>query len=135
MIGLPGESIRIDKKQVYINGKPLAEPYAVFNKPVSSNGYDAFTSFRGDNMVEITIPDDNYFVMGDNRDNSYDSRYWGTLPGKMIRGRANVVYWSYDATTEEYLETNLIERIKDLGSVAIHFFTRTRWDRTFYLPR
>jgi signal peptidase I len=135
VIGLPGESVRIDKKQVYINGEPLPEPYAVFNKPAGSNGYDAFANFRGDNMVEMTVPDDNYFVMGDNRDNSYDSRFWGTLPGKMIRGRANVVYWSYDATTEEYLETNFIERIKDLGSVAIHFFTRTRWDRTFYLPR
>jgi signal peptidase I len=135
VIGLPGESIRIDKKQVFIDGEALAEPYAVFNKPVGSNGDDALSSFRGNNMLEVTVPDDQYFVMGDNRDNSYDSRFWGTLPRKMIRGRANVVYWSYDATTEEYLETNPIERIKDLFSVAIHFFTRTRWDRTFYLPR
>jgi signal peptidase I len=135
VIGLPGESVHIEKKQVFIDGEPLAEPYAVFNDPVASNGSDAYSNFRGDNMMERVIPDGQFFVMGDNRDNSYDSRFWGTLPGKMVRGRANLVYWSYDATTEEYLETNFIERIKDLGSVAIHFFTRTRWSRTFHLPR
>jgi signal peptidase I len=86
-------------------------------------------------MPELTVPEDHYFLMGDNRDNSWDSRFWGPLPRSMIRGRANVVYWSYEASTEEYLETNLFKRILDLGSVAIHFFSRTRWERTFYLPR
>lgn len=135
VIALPGESIYIENKQVYIDGQPLDEPYAHFSRPPENETVDYLHEFRGANMPEVVIPKNHYFMMGDNRDNSYDSRMWGTLDGTLIRGRALMVYWSYDATTQEYLETDTVERIKNLASTVIHFFSRTRWSRTFLLAR
>ncbi len=135
VIGLPGERLRIEKKRVYIDDEVLDEPYAHFETPASDDDPNTFYEMRGENFAEITIPDDHYFMMGDNRDNSYDSRYWGPLPGELVRGRALIVYWSYDALTEEYLETDLVKKVKNLFSTVIHFFGRTRWGRTFHLPR
>lgn len=135
VIGLPGESIRIEKKRVYINGELLDEPYAYFSRPAPEDSHNPFIDTRGDNLPRTVVPENHFFVMGDNRDNSYDSRFWGTLPGDLIRGRALMVYWSYDATTEEYLETDFAQRIKNLASTAVHFFSRTRWERTFQLAR
>jgi signal peptidase I len=135
VIGLPGERLRIEKKQVYIDDETLDEPYAHFQTPAGGNDPNTFSEMRGDNFSEITIPDDHYFMMGDNRDNSYDSRYWGPLPGDLVRGRALMVYWSYDASTEEYLETNWIKKFKNLVSTVFNFRKNTRWKRTFLLPR
>jgi len=135
VIGLPTESIRIEARQIYIDGKPLEEPYAFYSSLDGEGTSQAPSRASRDNMPETTIPEGHYFVMGDNRDNSYDSRFWGPLPGTLIRGRALLVYWSYEASSEEYLETNLWERVKDIGSVAIHFFSRTRWERFFQLAR
>jgi len=135
VIGLPGESIHIEKKRVYINGKALEEPYAYFSKPAQEDSQNPFLDTRGDTMPQTSVPANHYFVMGDNRDNSYDSRFWGTLPGDLIRGRALMVYWSFDATTEEYLETKLWPRFKNLVSTAFYFFSDTRWERTFQLAR
>ena len=135
VVGLPTETVRIEGRQVYIDGKPLDEPYAFYSSLDGEGASQAVSRASRDNMPELTIPEGHYFVMGDNRDNSYDSRFWGTLPETMIRGRALLVYWSYEASSDEYLETNLWERVKDIGSVAIHFFTRTRWERFFQLAR
>ena len=86
-IGLPGDTIQIRNKQLYINGKKVIEPYVVHKdeKPAK----DAFR----DNFGPVKVPDNSYFMMGDNRDNSADSRYWGFLPDDYIRGRAWLVYW------------------------------------------
>ena len=73
--------------------------------------------------------------MGDNRDNSQDSRYWGFLPRDYIKGKALVIYWSYDAGPEDYDEEGAGDTLKGLGSVFVHFFTRTRWDRMFHQIR
>ena len=69
--------------------------------------------------------------MGDNRDNSQDSRYWGFLPRELRQGQGAVIYWSYESGREDYLDEGLVASIKRLGSVVTHFFTKTRWERLF----
>jgi signal peptidase I len=83
----------------------------------------------------VTVPPNQYFVMGDNRDNSQDSRYWGFLPRDYIKGKALVIYWSYDAGVGDYYEEGTGAALKRLGSVFVHFFTRTRWDRMLHQIR
>jgi signal peptidase I len=74
--------------------------------------------------------------MGDNRDNSQDSRYWGFLPREYIKGRALLVYWSYEADRADYRDQEgLNRRVEGIFSVIVHFFTRTRWDRLFHVIR
>jgi signal peptidase I len=80
----------------------------------------------------VTVPPNQYFVMGDNRDNSQDSRYWGFLPRENIKGKALVIYWSYEAEREDYQEGGLGATLKGFASVFVHFFTRTRWDRMLH---
>jgi len=135
VIGLPGEAIRIEGKQVYINGEPLEETLPFFSHPPGEPEIGVFVDSRRDHMPELVIPEDHYFVMGDNRDNSHDSRFWGALPKDLVKGRALIVYWSYEAPKEAYLATGLVETVKDMASVAIHFFGRTRWNRFFHLVR
>ncbi len=132
VIGLPGESVRIENKRVYINGEPLEEDYVFFTEP-PGEGNEVFYDFRRDNMPEIEVPDRHYFVMGDNRDNSHDSRFWGTLPRELVKGRALIVYWSYDAPKEAYLATGWLENAKEWVSVVFNFRKNTRWKRFFHL--
>ncbi len=130
VIGLPGETLELRNKKVYINGQPLDEPYVHFLE--TSADAQEVTSFDvRERYGPVRIPEGQYFVMGDNRDNSQDSRYWGFLPRHYVKGRALMIYWSYDSGPEEYVETGLGGTIKRLFSVVTHFFTRTRWERIF----
>ena len=119
VVGLPGETLRIGRKQVVIDGAPMPEEYTRF----VHGGQPAMREYR--------VPEGHYFVMGDNRDNSHDSRYWGALPAENIKGKGLFIYWSYGAPREEYLETRLSRRFVDLVLLPVRFFSRTRWDRFF----
>jgi signal peptidase I len=134
VIGLPGESVELREKKVYINGKPLDEPYVHFLQPPGSlSEYHEVTSYDvRERYGPVTVPPNQYFVMGDNRDNSQDSRYWGFLPRENIKGKALVIYWSYEAEREDYQEGGLGATLKGFASVFVHFFTRTRWDRMLH---
>ena len=92
-IGLPGETIELREKRVYINGKPLDEPYAHFLYPPGSTDLSERDVRR--NFGPFTVPPGNYFMMGDNRDNSEDSRYWGPLPKELVKGKALFLYMSF----------------------------------------
>src|SRR6266511_1469655 len=131
VIGLPGETIELKAKKVYVGGQPLDEPYVHFLEPASDaqeiTSYDVRERYG-----PVTVPPNQYFVMGDNRDNSQDSRYWGFLPRENIKGKALVIYWSYEAGREAYQEEGTIATLKGFASVFAHFFTRTRWDRMFH---
>ena len=137
VIGLPGETIEVKEKKVYINGKPFAEPYVHFlAPPAAQSELHEVTSFDvRERYGPVTVPANQYFVMGDNRDNSQDSRYWGFLPREYIKGRALVIYWSYEAGREDYQEEGAVATAKGLVSVFVHFFTRTRWERMFHQIR
>src|SRR5262245_28692491 len=130
VIGLPGETVELKNKQVYINGKAIDEQsYVHFLTPPSSD-YQEVTSYDvRERFGPVTVPENKYFVMGDNRDNSQDSRYWGFLPRDYVKGKALLIYWSYESGREDYLDEGIGASIKRLGSVAIHFFTKTRWER------
>ena len=148
-IGLPGDRIKMFNKQVYINGKLLKEPYVIHqndfllyrdNFPEGQPEFvdDPKMAARANQMLrdnvvngELVVPPGNYFAMGDNRDNSLDSRYWGFVPRDYIVGKPLIIFWSYDAPTEDWTGYS-IDHFVDLGK---HFFTRTRWDRTLKLVR
>ena len=134
VIGLPGETVEVREKKVYINGTVLDEPYVHFLQPPGQNSeFHEITSFDvRERYGPVTVPADHYFVMGDNRDNSQDSRYWGFLPRDYVKGKALVIYWSYQAEREDYVEDGAGATLKGLVSVFAHFFTRTRWDRMFH---
>jgi len=145
VIGLPGDRLRISDKKVYINGRPLAEGYTVF-KSVDygaefppRNYYDWFFQFpfnlrqtqkNPDGSLDYIVPQGHYFCMGDNRDNSFDSRFWGPVPADYIVGKPWRIYWSYQSNSDEYLTPGFIYKIKDLALTVVRFFTRTRWNRT-----
>ena len=135
VIGLPGETVEVKEKKVYINGQALNEPYVHFLQPPSgASEFHEVTSFDvRERYGPVTVPANHYFVMGDNRDNSQDSRYWGFLPRENVKGRAVVIYWSYEAERGDYQDEGAGATIKGLVSVFAHFFTRTRWARMFHM--
>ena len=134
VIGLPGETVEIRNKQVYIDGDPLDEPYVQFLYPPrrpDDPEYGLRVEALRDSWGPRVVPEDQLLVLGDNRDNSRDSRFWGFLPRDQVKGRALIVYWSYEATKEEYRRTGLFQWIKDTFSA----FGRTRWNRFFHVIR
>jgi signal peptidase I len=135
VIGLPGETIELRNKRVFVNGKALEEPYVQFLEPPdeSAPGDPDYTDFDVRRRYgPVTVPPNHYFVMGDNRDNSQDSRYWGFLPRHYIKGKALMVYWSYEADREDYQRTGLGDQVGGVVSTVTHFFTKTRWNRLLH---
>ncbi len=151
VIGVPGDHIRMVQKQVWLNGHVVSEPYVVHIStdyfalrddfpPTEAISYppDPDVAVRGNEMLrsnvvggELVVPAASYFAMGDNRDNSLDSRFWGLVPRENIVGKPVVIFWSYDAPTEDLQEYS----VKHFTDLAAHFFTKTRWDRTLKLVR
>jgi signal peptidase I len=152
IMGIPGDRIHLRDGGVYRNGEKLNEPY-VMHKSGNFDPYrdnfpalppsDAYnvspdwqlqmrSHIEGDDIV---VPPDSYFGMGDNRDVSLDSRYWGFIPKENVIGRPMFVYWSFNTPPDQYRHTEIGERVGFLVHVIIHFFDQTRWRRTFRLVR
>ncbi len=94
-IGLPGDTVELKNQTILINGQPLAEPYAHYLfPPADDTQTDSFDIRR--KYGPVTVPEGHYFMMGDNRDDSQDSRFWGFLPAHYVKGRALFIYWSFD---------------------------------------
>jgi signal peptidase I len=135
VIGLPGETLELKHKRIYIDGRPLDEPYVHFLLPPSPADQEVATYDVRERYGPVTVPADQYFVMGDNRDNSQDSRYWGFLPRSYVKGKALMVYWSYESEREDYTDEGLGAMVRNAVNVITHFFTRTRWTRLFHQIR
>ncbi len=138
VIGMPGDIVEIHNKVVHINGKPLDEPYVIHKDQTIYPYQPALPEpYRSrDQYPPYRVPDGSYFAMGDNRDQSYDSRYWGTVPRSMIKGRAFMVYWSFRnpaGSRSAQADAPPSERLRELGYVFWHFLSHTRWDRTFFI--
>jgi len=147
VIGVPGDHLRFENKTLILNGKRIVEPYRQLD-PAQMSDYlnnfpqtpDILIETRAREMLaqhvkgnELVVPEGHYFAMGDNRDNSADSRFWGLVPRENIIGKPVVIFWSYDAPTEQLVGGTL--NPAHLIDLAQHFFTRTRWNRTLKLVR
>ena len=145
VMGVPGDHIRLQNKQVFLNGHRLNEPYVVHksdyidsyrdNFPTDPNTplYPPATEMLEHDVVNgaVVVPPGHYFAMGDNRDQSLDSRYWGFVPRENIIGKPLIIYWSFQASTEDL--SNPSVTIPHLIDMIVHFPTKTRWTRTLRL--
>lgn len=151
VIGLPGDRVRLVNKQVLVNGVPLKEPYARFSRPADDVFRDNFPRLdvmsgptpewwlQLRKLVEdgqLIVPEGHYFVMGDNRDNSSDSRYWGFVPRANIIGRPLVIYWSVQGVEGDGTAPSSVSaKLHHFAYVITHIFQITRWHRTLRLVR
>ena len=147
VMGVPGDRIRLDKKQVYLNGHLLTEPYVVHKSDIFDSYRDNFPGDPNSPLYppaqemleknvkngEVVVPQGFFFAMGDNRDQSLDSRYWGFVPRENIIGKPTIIYWSYAASTEALSNPSI--SLDHLFDIVIHFPTKTRWARTLRLIR
>jgi signal peptidase I len=145
VMGVPGDHIRLENKKVFLNGHLLNEPYVVHKLDYIDSYRDNFPADPNQPLYppaqamlehdvkngEVIVPPGSFFAMGDNRDQSLDSRYWGFVPRENIIGKPLIIYWSYDATTEEL--SNPAVSISHLIDIATHLFTKTRWSREMRL--
>ena len=153
IIGTPGDRIHLRDDVVYRNGEKLVEPF-VRHKREEHNLYtDNFPAVlpseaygvRNEKWAQelpshiqgedIVVPPDSYFAMGDNRDVSYDSRFWGFVPRANIIGRPMFIYWSFETPDNQYEMRSMGDRLGFLAHIILHFFDETRWSRTFRIVR
>ncbi len=129
-VAIGGDKVKVVDQRLHINGKPVDDASFAVHK-----GSPFPPPQMRDNFGPLAIPPDNYFCMGDNRDNSYDSRFWGPLPDHLVKGRALFIYWSYGGRTSSGQWESTGAKLRDLWDTAIGFFPKTRWMRTFHLIR
>jgi signal peptidase I len=146
-MGVPGDRIHLEDKVLFLNGKALDEPYVYhktgyidsyrdnFPNDAGMQAYDSAHDMLANHIHdgEVVVPPNCYFAMGDNRDSSSDSRYWGFVPRDNIIGKPLIIYWSYEASTEDLSSPGL--SLKHIVDLLEHFPTKTRWKRTFRLIR
>ena len=154
VIGVPGDRIHLRNGVVYRNGQKLDEPYVLHDPGESFNAYrDDFPAASPPTSnvniwdvwraslpsfidgEDIVVPPDCYFGMGDHRGVSLDSRFWGFIPKRNVIGRPMFIYWSFEASEEQYMGTSFSDRVGFLAHSIIHFFDETRWRRTLRVVR
>jgi signal peptidase I len=154
LIGVPGDHIHLRNGIVILNGVAQQQPHAQPTTPENHQDFldefpsepppdisqvpDSWSKIDFPNNVvngDLVVPPGKYFMMGDNRHNSLDSRYWGFVPRENIMGRPLFNYWSFVTPEDQYSEPGIGNTVAWMGHVALHFFTETRWSRTFHRVR
>jgi signal peptidase I len=152
VIGVPGDRIHLRDGKVYLNGKLQDEPYAIHSRGDYNAYRDDFPAVhptRDDQLApawqlteqdhidgeDIVVPSNAYFGMGDNRDVSYDSRYWGFIPRENVVGRPGFIYWSFQTPGDQYTKTDVGDRVGFFLHILTHFFNETRWSRMLHVVR
>jgi signal peptidase I len=161
LIGMPGDRIHLEHGVVYLNGVAQNQPFA--QMPDDGDPKDAYEPYRDDFPAdlagieeaasennaalwsvdlpshiqngEIVVPPNSYFMMGDNRTQSLDSRFWGFVPRENIVGRPLFIYWSFETPEDQMNKTSISDRISFVGHILLHVFDQTRWSRTFKVVR
>ena len=147
VIGVPGDRIHLENGTVFLNGVAQHPSYVIRNGtwdpyrddfpnvPASEfNGLTPEWRLEVPNYVQngdLVVPPGHYFAMGDNRDVSLDSRYWGFVPRENIIGRPMFIYWSFETPRDQYEKTSIGDRVQFIGKIIVHFFDETRWNRMF----
>jgi signal peptidase I len=135
-IGLPGDRIEVVSKRLLINGQEARDlDFAIHRDAYTFPKREGLSSARGnrDFFGPFVVPEGHYFFLGDNRDNSHDSRFWGSVPRHYIKGRASMIYWSFGGDMSE--KTDKLQGLFGILRTAVALPTETRWSRTFHLPR
>ena len=161
-IGIPGDRIHLRHGVVYLNGVAQNEPYAAM--PTENGNFeDAYQPYRDDFPADVAgisqaaaenhaalwavdlpshiegedlvVPPGKIFAMGDNRTESLDSRFWGFVPMENIMGRPMFVYWSFQTPADQEDKTSMSDRLTFMVHIVTHFFSGTRWSRTFHIVR
>ena len=128
--------IKVVDKQLFINGNAVHDAsYALHKDPNHISPFDETRMAARDNFGPFTVPPRSYFCMGDNRDNSLDSRFWQELPASYLLGRTFAIYWSYGGSTADGAWHGVGAKLLDLEKTVVGFFPDTRWDRTFKIVR
>jgi signal peptidase I len=151
VIGIPGDRVRLVNKHVYVNGVKQDDDYATFNWGQRDKFRDNFPNggffadkiaskwfIQAQKLVEdgqLIIPEGSYFVLGDNRDDSYDSRYWGLVPAENVVGRPLLIYWSMDAVPANTGENEPSGKLSTLAYSAIQSVKGLRWKRMLRIPQ
>jgi signal peptidase I len=152
IIGVPGDKIHLQDGVVYRNGQAVNEPFVIHSRgdynPYRDN-FPTIAPMDGTGVTpewhlimgqhiqngDLVVPPDRYFAMGDNRDVSYDSRWWGFIPRENVVGRPMFIYWSFETPANQYTKTAWTDRIQFIFKVIFHFFSETRWSRMFHLVK
>jgi len=152
IIGVPGDRIHLSERKLFINGVEQKEPYVYYDDDSPYHAPDpyrdnfpkespfgratpewAMTLHKYIDGPDLVVPNDSYFAMGDNRDLSYDSRFWGFVPKQNIMGRPLFIAWSLNQTEADFEAKSMPERLASFLHTAAHFVGMTRWNRTLHL--
>jgi signal peptidase I len=148
VIGLPGDRLKLEDQRVFVNGQLLNEPYVVHDRnavydPLNYSFPSGFSQLYAGEVQEewaheikqyvkggeLVVPPGKYFAMGDNRDHSSDSRYWGFVDRGAVMGRPFLIYWSVDASSADYTQATFWQRLRGIFDTIAHLPSRTRWSR------
>ncbi len=147
IIGVPGDKIHLRNGDLYRNGEKIDEPFVIHKVKDDYPYRDNFPLYPPSDAAQlnptwaavqrsfvdgndIVVPPNSYFGMGDNRDQSYDSRFWGFIPRENVVGKPMFIYWSFETSGEQVNKRTMADRVQWFGTILFHFFDRTRWSRT-----